>query len=376
MSDSDNNTVHRVHVSLDSRSYEIIVGHGVLANAAKHIVPKLKAPKAIIIADEAVWQHYGVMLEACLKAGNVSVNHLLVAGGEASKSFACLQHVLDQLLTMRIHRTTTIIALGGGVIGDLAGFAASIVLRGVPFIQIPTTLLAQVDSSVGGKTGINTPQGKNLVGAFYQPELVLIDAKTLQTLPVRHMRAGYAEIIKYGLIGDANFYDWCIKHGADIIAGKKEHLLHAITTSCQMKAHIVAADERESGIRAHLNFGHTFGHALEAELGYGDDLYHGEAVALGMVMACDLSSRLGYIDDDVKKDLLDHFRGLGLYASLYDTKMNWSANSLIHHMRGDKKAQEASLNFIVLKKLGCAVVEKRVNESMVREIIDRSKIQN
>ena len=278
------NQPNRLQMKLGARSYDILVGEGLLARAAEYITPKLASPRVIIVTDTTVGPHYATKLAQALQPQGIRVDTLAVPAGEGSKSFASLEQLLDKLLALSPDRKTTILALGGGVVGDLAGFAASILLRGVPFIQIPTTLLAQVDSSVGGKTAVNAKAGKNLIGSFYQPKLVLADTDTLKTLSPRELRCGYAEIIKYGLIMDGDFYHWCLKYGADVVAGKPEQVRYAVLQSCGMKSRIVGEDELESAARALLNFGHTFGHALEAETGYGDKLLHGEAVAVGMVM--------------------------------------------------------------------------------------------
>ena len=301
----------RVKVSLAERSYEIIVGENLLQEAAEYIAAEIRSPRVIVISDKAVEQ-YAAPLAANLKTRGIRTEQLSVAGGEKSKSFAQLEQLVDDILALKPDRKTTLVALGGGVIGDLVGFAASVLLRGVDFIQVPTTLLAQVDSSVGGKTGINTKTGKNLVGSFYQPKIVLADLATLKTLPAREMRAGYAEVVKYGLIMNAEFYGWCERHGDKILAGETEYLQRAVSACCEMKAQVVGNDEQESAERALLNFGHTFGHALEAELGYDGTLLHGEAVAIGMVMGCRLSKRLGLKIGDTEERLSKHLKALGM----------------------------------------------------------------
>lgn len=362
-------SISNVHVALGERSYDIMIGEGLFANIAAYIAPALVTPRTVIISDETVWQHYGSAVQAALVAQGIQTAKIVVATGEGSKSYEGLQTVMEGLLAAKIDRATTIIALGGGVVGDLAGFAASIALRGVPFIQIPTSLLAQVDSSVGGKTAINSAHGKNLIGSFYQPRLVIADIGVLKTLPARQMLSGYAEIIKYGLIADTAFYHWCLRHGARMMAGETAYLARAVEASCQMKADIVGEDERESAKRALLNLGHTFGHALEAETGFSDALLHGEAVAIGMVMACALSEKLGYIDGSIRAELAAHFKALGLPASPKDIRADWNVDALMEHMAVDKKAEDGALNFIVLKQLGQAAMQKRVDAALVRAVL-------
>jgi 3-dehydroquinate synthase len=358
-----------VPVRLDARSYDIVIGPGLIARAASHIAPYIRAPRVIIITDAHVGPLYAKPLAADCAARGMRCDTLTLPAGEATKSFTQFEKLLNDLLALKPDRKTTLIALGGGVIGDITGFAASVLLRGVDFIQIPTSLLAQVDSSVGGKTGINTAHGKNLVGSFYQPKRVLIDTATLQTLPPRELRAGYAEILKYGLIGNPDFYQWLLRHGGEILAGDTPSLAKAIGESCRMKAAIVSADEREGDVRALLNFGHTFGHALEAECGYNDLLVHGEAVAVGMVMACRLSEKLGYLNRTVGDGLIQHLRAVGLPATPRDIRADWDANRLLAHMYGDKKAENGTLTFIVLKNLGEAVVVKDVAETLALDTL-------
>ena len=283
----------RIRVNLGDRSYDIVVAEDLLAVAGHHVRPLLPQPRVVVVTDTNVGPLYLEKLTCSLDQAGIAHVSLKLPAGEHTKDFMHLQDLVERLLGASVERGTTLVALGGGVIGDIAGFAAGILLRGVNFVQIPTTLLAQVDSSVGGKTGINTPQGKNLVGLFHQPRLVLTDVRTLDTLDTRQMLAGYAEVVKYGLINDAEFFSWLEVHGAGVCGGDPRAQTHAVLTSCSAKANVVAADEKEAGERALLNLGHTFGHALEAETGYGDALLHGEAVAIGMVMACELSVRLG-----------------------------------------------------------------------------------
>lgn len=270
-----------VPVGLGDRAYEVVIGRGLIDEAGARIRPFLKRDRIAVVSDETVWALHGARLSAALAAQGIVTASVVVPAGEQSKSFEGLAEVSDRLLALELDRGDLIVAFGGGVVGDLAGFAAAIYKRGVDFVQIPTTLLAQVDSSVGGKTAIDTPRGKNLIGAFHQPRLVLADLDVLGTLDARQMRAGYAEVIKYGLLGDFAFFEWLEANAAAVLALEPAALLHAVARSVEMKAEIVAEDEKEAGRRALLNLGHTFGHALEAETGYGEALMHGEAVAAG-----------------------------------------------------------------------------------------------
>ena len=298
-------------VDLGERSYDILVGDGLLAGAGKLIAPILAEPRAVVITDENVEKHYLGTLEKSLDESGIDHQSIVLEAGEQTKDFSHVEALWGQLLDHRVERTTTLIALGGGVVGDITGFAAAVTLRGMDFIQIPTTLLAQVDSSVGGKTGINTPQGKNLIGAFHQPRLVLADIGALASLPPREMRAGYAEVVKHGLIADADFFAWLETNGPAVIKGDPEACRHAVLTSCRAKASIVQADETEKGSRALLNLGHTFGHALEAQTGYSNALNHGEAVAIGLGLAFDLSVRMGLCPGDDRDRLRGHLAGSG-----------------------------------------------------------------
>jgi 3-dehydroquinate synthase len=282
----------RLRVELGPRGYDILVGDGLLATAGQWIAPIAQGQRLFVVTDETVAAAHLATLERALDDAGIAYEALVLPPGEQTKGFAHLESLTSRLLTLKVERRSLLAAFGGGVIGDLTGFAASILLRGIDFVQIPTTLLAQVDSSVGGKTGIDTAQGKNLIGSFHQPRLVLADTEVLSTLGRRELLAGYAEIVKYGLINDVAFFDWLETHGTGVIEGDPAARRHAIVTCCAAKAAIVAADERESGARQLLNLGHTFAHALEAELGYDDRLLHGEAVAIGLVMAFDLSVRL------------------------------------------------------------------------------------
>lgn len=347
-----------LRVDLGGRSYPIVIGSGLLHQTGRLIAPVLPRPSVIVVSDETVAALYlGPVLEALAEAGIAAASVVLPAG-EGTKDFAHLELLCDRLLAGGAERSTTLVALGGGVIGDLTGFAAGILLRGLDFVQIPTTLLAQVDSAVGGKTGINTARGKNLVGLFHQPRLVVADTDTLATLDPRQRRAGYAEVVKYGLIGDPIFFAWLERHGRAVCAGEPEPCRRAIRTSCAAKAAVVSEDEREAGRRALLNLGHTFGHALEAEAGYGDALLHGEAVAIGMAMAFALSARLGLCAQQTAGRVRAHLGSVGLPTSLADISPRplWSAEALLAHMRHDKKVQDGKLRFILARGIGAAFV--------------------
>lgn len=360
----------RLNVALEGRSYDVVIGSGLLARAGQLMAGVLPAKRAILISDATVAAHYEKTLAESMIAAGFSIASIHVPAGEGSKSFAIFQEVMEQLLALNPDRKTALVALGGGVVGDLTGFAASTLLRGVPFVQVPTSLLAQVDSSVGGKTAINAKAGKNLIGSFYQPKLVIADLDVLKTLPPREMRAGYAEIIKYGLIADAEFYRWCLFNGAAILQGDLTALTIAVEKSCAMKAAIVAEDEREADRRALLNFGHTFAHALEAETGFGERLLHGEAVAIGMVMACRLSHRLGLVGPELEQELAAHFDRLGMPARPTDVPdMAWNAEAIASHFVADKKAEAGTLTFVVLDALGQATVRKQVDPTLALDVV-------
>ncbi len=349
-------------LDLGQRSYDIVVGEHLLETAGARIAPLMSGKRAIIVSDESVAPIYLDRLCAGLESSAIRVKSVIVPSGEPSKDFDHLRDLTERLFEASVDRSTLLIALGGGVIGDLAGFAAAITMRGLDFVQIPTTLLAQVDSSVGGKTGINSAFGKNLIGAFHQPRLVLADLATLETLPRRQLLAGYAEIVKYGVINDAAFFNWLETNGAALLDGEVSARRHAVLTSCAAKAAIVAEDEREHGRRALLNLGHTFGHALEAETGYGDSLLHGEAVAIGMVMALDFSARLGFCPEAHGQRLRTHLAGVGLPVALNDLATpSWTAERLIGHMGLDKKVDDGALVFILANGIGEAFISRDVN---------------
>lgn len=351
-------------VELDARSYPIHIGDRLLGRGDL-ILPHLKAPLAAIVSNETVAPLYLPALVDTLQASGVKVTEIVLPDGEQHKNWQTLNSIYDALLGNRCERATTIIALGGGVIGDLAGFAAATYQRGVPFIQVPTTLLAQVDSSVGGKTGINHPLGKNMVGAFYQPRLVLADTGTLKTLPERELCAGLAEVIKYGLIRDLPFFEWLEGNMERLRARDPEALTHAIERSCSNKADLVAADETESGVRALLNLGHTFGHAIEAGLGYGEWL-HGEAVAAGTVMALELSRRLGWLNEADLARTVSLFKRAGLPVQ----GPGMGAARYMELMALDKKVAAGKLRLILLEAMGRGVVSADVPESEVCAAIE------
>jgi shikimate kinase/3-dehydroquinate synthase len=362
-----------VTVRLGARSYRIAIGPGLLDRAGALAAPVMPRRRAVVIADQAVHALHGARFETALAATGIEGRTILVPAGEGSKSFPTLTEVIGRMLAGGIDRKTTVFALGGGVIGDLAGFAAAIALRGLPLVQVPTTLLAQVDSSVGGKTGINTEHGKNLVGAFHQPRLVLCDTATLATLPPRELRAGYAEVVKYGLIDDPEFFAWCEAQGPALLAGDAELQAEAVRRACLAKARVVEGDEREEkaeGGRALLNLGHTFAHALEAEAGYdGSTLLHGEAVGIGLALAFRLSARLGLCEPEEAERVAAHLAACGIASSLRETNRRWPAERLIGHMRKDKKAETGSLTFILARGIGQAFVSRDVAEDELRAFL-------
>jgi 3-dehydroquinate synthase len=360
-----------LNVKLGNRGYDILVGENLLDQAGEFIRPLISLPKAVIVTDSNVAPLYLSRLQESLARSGISQSAIVLPAGEATKDFAHLEDLINQLLSTPVERKTTLIALGGGVIGDITGFAAAITLRGMQFVQIPTTLLAQVDSSVGGKTGINTPKGKNLVGAFYQPRLVLADISTLKTLPSREFLAGYAEVAKYGLLGNFEFFSWLENNGEKICGGDPEALRYAVLTSCEDKARVVAEDERETGNRALLNLGHTFGHSLEAQVGYGGKLLHGEAVAIGMDMAFELSSRMGLCSGQDRQRAHNHLQSVGLILSLKSlADTTWTADALLAHMQSDKKVQDGKLTFILARAIGDTFITNDVDPNVVRSVLE------
>jgi len=363
-----------VRVELGERAYDIVVGAGQMARLGEAVLQRFGKRRAFIVTDEHVAPHWLAAARDGLDANGIESKHYILPTGESTKSFEQLERLLDWLLGERIGRDGIVVALGGGVVGDLAGFAAAITLRGLDFVQVPTTLLAQVDSSVGGKTAINTAHGKNLVGSFHQPGLVVIDTAVLNTLSEREVLAGYAEVVKYGLIRDPGFFEWLEGNGERLLAGDPETRRVAVVESCKAKARIVAADERETGDRALLNFGHTFGHALEAEAGYDGGVLHGEAVSIGMILALDLSHRMGLCPGQDVDRARRHFASMGLpmdIASIAGAR-GWDAGTLIDHMRHDKKVLAGRMRFILARGIGDAFVTADVDEKDVAGVLKRS----
>ncbi|MEL6318246.1 MAG: 3-dehydroquinate synthase [Pseudomonadota bacterium] len=361
-----------VSVDLGARSYEIRIGQGLLRRSGLFIEPLFRGERrrVAIVTDRSVAWRWLETLWGGLSAVGVDADAITLEPGEQTKSMASLETLLDQLLAAKIERGDLVIAFGGGVIGDLAGFAAAVLRRGVRFVQIPTSLLAQVDSSVGGKTGINSPHGKNLIGAMHQPSLVLADVDVLDTLPERELKAGYAEVAKYGLLGDLAFFEWLEKNGALVISGDPEARIHAVKTSCEAKARIVERDETEQGDRALLNLGHTFGHALEAATGYGQRLIHGEAVSIGMGLAFDLSARMGLCAQEEPSRVRAHLAGLGLKTGLDEIAGDLpDADGLMGLMAQDKKVRDGKATFILARGIGQAFRTSEVDPAMVRGLL-------
>jgi 3-dehydroquinate synthase len=362
-----------VPVALAERAYDIVIGRDVLPSLGARVAALRPGARTAIVTDRSVAHHWLDKTEASLTAAGIATSRIIIEEGEASKTYDGLEKVSEALIAARIERNDLVIALGGGVVGDLAGFAAAILRRGVDFVQVPTSLLAQVDSSVGGKTGINSPQGKNLLGAFHQPVLVVADTAILDTLPPRQFRAGYAEVAKYGVLGDKAFFAWLEANHADIFAGGAARE-HAIATSCRAKAAIVSRDEREIGERALLNLGHTFGHALEAATGFSDRLFHGEAVSLGIVLAAEFSARLGMIAESDAVRVRHHLAEVGLPTHLQDIagfaqEGLADADALMTLMAQDKKVKRGRLTFILLEAVGRAVIAPDVEPSLVRDFL-------
>jgi 3-dehydroquinate synthase len=357
-----------VRVALGARSYDIFIGCGLLALLGEKIARVRPHAKIAIVSDETVARHHLASTLAAVQAAGLEASSIVVPPGEGSKSFAVFQRLCEDLLAHRIERGDLVVALGGGVIGDLAGFAAAVARRGIDYVQVPTTLLAQVDSSVGGKTGINSVHGKNLIGAFHQPILVLADTGLLDTLPAREFRAGYAEVVKYGLISDAAFYAWLDANRREVFAGGAARD-HAIATSCRAKADFVARDERESGDRALLNFGHTFGHALEAAAGFSDRLHHGEAVALGMSLAFDFSVRLGLAAPEESERVRGHLSAAGLPTKISGLDGPPTLDQLMALIGQDKKVRRGRITLILTRGIGSAFVCPDVDAQEVRDFL-------
>ena len=365
---------NNLRINLKENSYDIIIEHGLLSELGALISKKFGKPKTFIVTDSNIAAHWLKQTIESLSAQGMSPKVLEVPVGESTKSFINLEKIIDQLLESKVDRDSVLIALGGGVIGDLAGFAGAVTLRGIKVIQVPTTLLSQVDSSVGGKTGVNVRQGKNLVGSFHQPSLVAIDTQVLQTLPSRQLFAGYAEVLKYGLIKDRSFFDWLELNGKKVLEGDKIAQQFAIFTSCRIKAEIVEADEKEKNLRAILNFGHTFGHALEAEAGYDGNLLHGEAVSIGMVLAIELSKSLGYLSGQDAGRAVEYIRNIGLPTNInsIEGSTSWHPDGIIQHMQHDKKVSNGQLRFVLIKGIGEAYLTADVERNDIYRVIEKS----
>lgn len=349
---------HKVRVELGARSYDIEIGAGLLGQAGSYLAPLTRQPRVFVLTDDAVGGIYAGPLEESLSEAGLQMRLKAVSGGEGSKSWAVLGEVLDWLLSEGAGRDDVLVALGGGIVGDLTGLAASLMKRGMTFVQIPTTLLAQVDSSVGGKTAVNAEQGKNLIGAFYQPALVLADTDVLSTLPERERLAGYAEVVKYALIDDAAFFDWLESHGSDVVGLEKAALAEAVAISCRAKARIVSEDERESGVRALLNLGHTFGHALEAVNGFRSSLLHGEAVAAGMALALGYSARQGLMSAEDAARAAALLEKSGLVTQLNRLPGGpYTSHALTEAMKQDKKVRAGRVPLILARGLGKAFIQ-------------------
>ena len=361
----------RVRVGLGERAYEVLIGAGLIERAGELLSAHLPRRRTAIVTDRNVADHHGERLAAALAAGRITTDMIVLAPGEQTKSFEGLEHLTGRLLDLKLDRGDRIIAFGGGVVGDLAGFAAAVYKRGIDFIQVPTTLLAQVDSSVGGKTAIDVAAGKNLIGAFHQPVFVLADLDVLATLPDRQMRAGYAEVLKYGLLGDAAFFTWLEANAEAVLAREPAPLAHAIARCVEMKAQIVAEDARESGRRALLNLGHTFAHALESETGFGDALLHGEAVAAGCALAFRFSAELGLCAPELGGRVEAALAKAALPTRLHALAgAPFDAERLADHMAQDKKADAGGLVFVLARELGEAFVAKGVNrETLLRFLV-------
>jgi len=360
----------QVPVALGARAYDIVIGRGLIASLGERIKALRPGARVAIVSDETVARLHSGAVEAALKSAGIDCARIVVPAGEGSKNYATFEKVCEAIIDARVERNDLAVALGGGVIGDLAGFAASCVRRGLDFVQVPTTLLAQVDSSVGGKTGINSRRGKNLIGAFHQPVLVIADTALLDTLPKRDFRAGYAEVAKYGLLGDAAFFAWLEKNWQDVFAGGSARE-HAIAVCCRAKADIVARDERETGERALLNLGHTFGHALEAGCGFSDRLLHGEAVSLGMALAFEFSAQKGLLASAEAARATAHLAAVGLPTHVKDVRGGVpSVDILMDLIAQDKKVKRGTLTFILVRAIGRAFIENNVSADEVRSFLD------
>ena len=362
--------MNKVQVDLGARSYEVRIGAGLIDRAGAEVAQLLARRRVVVVTDTVVAGLHLSRLEAAFAAQGIAVTSLALPAGEGTKGWEQFSRTVEWLLEQKVERRDVVVAFGGGVIGDLVGFAAAVLRRGVRFVQIPTTLLAQVDSSVGGKTGINTAQGKNLVGAFHQPSLVLADIAVLDTLPARDFLSGYGEVVKYGLLGDAGFFDWLEAQGPALRSGDRDARLRAVTRSVEMKAGIVSRDETEEGERALLNLGHTFCHALEKATGYSDRLLHGEGVAIGCALAFELSSRLGLCAQETPSRVRAHLRAMGMRVDIADIPGDLTdADALLALMGQDKKVVDGRLRFILARGIGQAFVAEDVPMDVVRGLL-------
>ena len=358
-------TAETVRVPLSDRSYDITIGANLIEQAGALLGPHLKRSRTAVVTDENVFVTQGERLREGLAASGIEADFITLPAGEATKSFAELEKLTGRLLDLGVERDDVVIAFGGGVIGDLTGFACSVLRRGCRFAQIPTTLLAQVDSAVGGKTAINVAQGKNLIGAFHQPVAVIADITSLDSLPMRELKAGYAEIVKYGLISDPDFFRWLEENGPALFEGNEGARIHAIKKSCEAKAAIVSADEKEKGARALLNLGHTFGHAFEAYFGYSNKLLHGEGVALGMALAFDYSASEGLCPAQDAERVKAHLKNTGLPSEISDLNSEITADIIAKYMMQDKKVEQGKLTLILAKAIGGAFIAKDSDLSTV-----------
>lgn len=362
-----------VHVPLEGRAYDIRIGEGLIARAGAEIAPLLNRPRVAVITDETVAALHLDALRAGLAGAGIEMVALALPPGESTKGWEQFSRAVEWLIEQKVERRDMVVAFGGGVIGDLAGFAAAVLRRGVRFVQVPTTLLAQVDSSVGGKTGINSPLGKNLIGAFHQPSLVLADIGILGTLTPRDFLAGYGEVVKYGLLGDADFFEWLEKNGPALAAGDMAARAYAVRRSCEMKAEIVVRDETEQGDRALLNLGHTFCHALEAATGYSGRLLHGEGVAIGCALAFELSARMGLCSQEEPSRVRAHLAEMGMKKDLADIPGDLpGAEALIGLMAQDKKVLDGQLRFILARGIGQAFVTSDVDRDALRAVLEEA----
>ena len=362
-----------VRVDLSERSYDIVIGKNLLAEAGDLVGPLLSRPRAAVLVDGSVEGLHLHRLLAGLERAGIACDWHAVQSGESAKSWEFLQETVEWLIEVGMERQDLVIAFGGGVVGDLAGFAAAITRRGLRCIQIPTTLLAQVDSSVGGKTGINSKSGKNLIGCFHQPSLVLCDVALLETLPKRDLLSGYGEVAKYGLLGDAEFFAWLEENGPRLVSGNSETVIRAVRRSCEIKAGIVAKDETEHGLRALLNLGHTFAHAFETDAGYSNELLHGEAVAVGCCLAFDLSHETGVADGAASERVRRHFRSMGMCTDIRQLAVRLSpAERLMSLMEQDKKVINGRQRFVLASDVGKAFVSDDVSPGAVRRVLERS----